>query len=37
LWFRDLTRQLGPAGVFELAGLTFEDRMEDLAGSGRGH
>jgi hypothetical protein len=37
LWFRDLIRQLGPAGVFEVAGLTFEDRMKDVAESGRGH
>jgi hypothetical protein len=37
LWFRDLMRRLGPAGIFEVAGLTFEDRMEDVARSGRGH
>jgi hypothetical protein len=37
LWFRDLIRQLGPAGVFEVAGLMFDDRMKDVAESGRGH
>jgi hypothetical protein len=37
LWFRDLIRQLGPVGVFEVVGLMFEDRMKEAAGSGRGH